>query len=290
MFGITKKFFAVPSAPIGVDLGTDTLRLAQCVHDGREWVLAAAACTDIPAGVRGSTESLYKFAAGAIRDLVSGGNFKGRSAVLSVPSALLQIQHVRMPKLGDDETRKALPWELKGKLTVDPSQAVLRHVIAGETQAGGEAKNEIVVMATPKAAVAQLIAMAAKARLEIVGLNTEPKAIVDCFAHVYRRKADAEVTSLFVDAGAKLTRVTIARGSHILFARSIDVGGDTLSAAVAEAMQQLSPLPHCVLLDLMLPDGDGEQVLLPDEQGGDQGAEDDRDTTTSHARERTHPP
>ncbi|HEX8340174.1 MAG TPA: pilus assembly protein PilM [Tepidisphaeraceae bacterium] len=236
MLSFTKKFFAAPSTPIGVDLGTDTLRLAQCVHDGREWQLAAAACTDVPASARESTEALNTFAAEAIRDLVAGGNFSGRSAVFSVPSSQLQIQHVRMPKLDESETRKALPWELKGKLSVDPAQAVLRYVIAGETQVGGEAKNEVVVMATPKTAVDNLIALAARARLQIVGLNTEPKAIVDCFAHVYRRKVDGDVTSLFVDIGAKRTRVTIASGSRILFARSIDIGGDTLSAAVAEAM------------------------------------------------------
>jgi type IV pilus assembly protein PilM len=236
MLAFAKKLFAAPPTPIGVDLGTDTIRLAQCVHDGKEWRLAAAACTDVPAGVRENADTLTAFTVDAIREMIAAGGFRGRSAVLSVPSSQLQIQHVRMPKLDEQETRKALPWELKGKLSVDPQQAVLRHVIAGETQASGEAKNEVVVMATPKHAVTQLLAVAGKAKLEVVGLNTEPKAVVDCFAHVYRRKADGDVTNCFVDIGTRTTRVTIARGSQILFARAIQIGGDTLSAAVAEAM------------------------------------------------------
>jgi DNA-binding response OmpR family regulator len=39
--------------------------------------------------------------------------------------------------------------------------------------------------------------------------------------------------------------------------------GWVVSAArtVAEAMAKLDPPPHCILLDLMLPDGEGEDIL-----------------------------
>jgi Tfp pilus assembly PilM family ATPase len=68
-------------------------------------------------------------------------------------------------------------------------------------------------------------------------MNVEPKALVDCFAHVYRRKTDAEVTSLFVDIGAAASRAVIARGTQILFARVIPVGGEHFCRAVASAMK-----------------------------------------------------
>jgi CheY-like chemotaxis protein len=35
----------------------------------------------------------------------------------------------------------------------------------------------------------------------------------------------------------------------------------TVAQTVAEAMVSLDPPPHCILLDLMLPDGGGEDVL-----------------------------
>jgi DNA-binding response OmpR family regulator len=35
----------------------------------------------------------------------------------------------------------------------------------------------------------------------------------------------------------------------------------TVAQTVAEAMESLDPPPHCILLDLMLPDGGGEDVL-----------------------------
>jgi Tfp pilus assembly PilM family ATPase len=67
-------------------------------------------------------------------------------------------------------------------------------------------------------------------------MNVEPMAIVDCFGHVYRRKTDQKSVVCFIDIGWKSSRAVIAEGSHILFARSIPVGGEHLNRAVAQAL------------------------------------------------------
>lgn len=236
MLGFVRKLFAAKPSPIGVDIGTDTLRLAQCAFDGRDWHLTAAACTDIPSSMRQSAEQLNQYLIETTRELVSQGNFKGREAVLCVPSGDLSIQHIRMPRLDESDTKKALPWECRGKLPIEPNSAVLRHLVAGEVQVNNEPKNEVIVMATPRQTVSRLLQIAGKAKLEVIGMNVEPKAIVDCFGHVYRRKSDADVTSLYMEIGCLSTRVLIARGQQLLFARSIPIGGDTFSNVVAQAM------------------------------------------------------
>lgn len=236
MLGFVRKLFAAKPSPIGVDIGTDTLRLAQCAFDGKDWHLTAAACTDIPAAMRQNAEQLNQYLSETLRELLAQGSFKGREAVLCVPSTDLTIQHVRMPRLDDADTRKTLPWECRGKLPFDPSNAVLRHIVAGEVQVNNEPKNEVIVLATPRQTVSRLLQVAGKAKLEVIGMNVEPKAVVDCFGHVYRRKADADVTSLYVEIGCLSTRVIIARGQQLLFARAIPIGGDTFSNAVAQAM------------------------------------------------------
>src|SRR5688572_25483582 len=67
-------------------------------------------------------------------------------------------------------------------------------------------------------------------------MHVEPKAIVDCFNHIYRRKTEGEVTSLYVDIGASGSRAFIARGTHMLFARAIAVGGDAFTRTIAGAL------------------------------------------------------
>jgi type IV pilus assembly protein PilM len=236
MLSFVKKWLGPRANPIGVDFGTDTLKVAQVAQVNGEWRLEAAASADVPSHVRQDVASRMNFFAEAIRDLVSQNGFVGRSVALALPAASMFIQHLRMPKMDEDATKKALSWEARGKLPIDPSHAILRHQIAGSVFQDQEEKNEVILMAAPRELVNQFLAAAGKARLEVVGMNVEPKAIVDCFSHIYRRKSDAEITNCFVDMGCGSTRVFVARGAHVLFARVIPIGGDHFTRAAAAAM------------------------------------------------------
>jgi type IV pilus assembly protein PilM len=108
--------------------------------------------------------------------------------------------------------------------------------VAGEIHQDGEQKSEVVLMAAQKNWVNQFLDAGARAKLDVVGMNVEPLAVVDCFSHVYRRKSDAEATTLFVDIGCVATRAFIARGQQVLFARNIALGGDQFTRAVAQSL------------------------------------------------------
>jgi len=236
MFGFVQNWLAPRANPIGVDFGSDTLRLAQVQLVDNDYHLVAAASADVPSHVRQDPVARLTFFTETIRDLLSQGDFRGRSAILALPSSSMFVQHLRLPKMTEEALRKALPWEARGKLPIDPSQALLRHMVAGDIFQDQEVRSEVIVMAASRELVNQLLGAASKGKLDVVGMNVEPKAIVDCFQHVYRRKSDADVTNLFVDIGAVGTRAIIARGGRVLFARTIPMGGDYLNEDVARAM------------------------------------------------------
>jgi type IV pilus assembly protein PilM len=148
----------------------------------------------------------------------------------------MYIQHLRIPRMDDEALKKALPWEARGKIPIDPSHALLRHTVAGEIYQDSEPKDEVILMAAARETVNSLLSAAAKAKLDVLGMNVEPMAIVDCFNHIYRRKVDQTSINLFVDIGFKSSRAIIAEGSKIVFARTIPVGGEHLNRAVAQAL------------------------------------------------------
>lgn len=239
MFSFAKKWFGPKPCPIGVDFGTSALRLAQCVLDGDDWRLLAAASRAVPPELRGPNTlaaQRYDFFTRSMRDLLSQGGFVGRSVMIAMPSPDVHVCHVRTAVMSAADLAKALPWELKGKLPIDPSRAVLRHVIAGRVTKDNAPQDEVIVMASPRGAVEGLLAAASKAKLEVLGLNVDSRALVDCFGHVYRRKSDAEVTNCFIDLGCRGTRVTIARAGQVFFSRTIPLGGDDFTAAVAKTL------------------------------------------------------
>jgi type IV pilus assembly protein PilM len=237
MLSFVQNWFSQRANPIGVDFGTDCLRLAQVQLVGNDYRLVAAASADVPAHVRHNPAARLAFFVETTRDLLAQSDFRGRQAVLALPASSAHIQHLRMAKMDDAETRKALPWEARGKIPIDPSGALLRHLIAGEVYQDQEPKNEVIVMAAAREFINELLASAAKAKLDVIGMNVEPKAIVDCFGHIYVRKVDQAATSCYLDIGLSATRVMIARGEQICFARVIPIGGDHFTQAVAHAMR-----------------------------------------------------
>ena len=237
MLPFVQSLFNPASSPIGIDFGSDCLRMAQVEFSQGEYQLTAAACADVPPHVRNDASSKFAFFAQTVRDLLIQGNFRGRRVVLNLPASMMHIQHLRLPKMDDEALKKALPWEARGKLPFDPSQAVLRHLIAGEIYHDQEPKYEIVLLAARRDLVDMYLTAAKKARLDLVGMNIEPKAIIDCFSKIYNRPSDTEVATCYVDVGCSATRAVIARGGKIQFARVVPIGGDHFSRAVASSLR-----------------------------------------------------
>lgn len=236
MLKLMQNWLTPRANPIGVDFGSDALRMAQVqVVDGEHRLIAAASC-DVPSHVRNSGVARIQWFADAARDLLTQGNFKGRNAILSLPVNSMFIQHLRVPRSDDETLKKSLPFEARGKLPIDPAYCLMRHVIAGDVFSEQDPKSEVVVMAAPKEMVNQFLDAASRAKLDVTGMNVEPMAMIDCFSHVYRRKADQEVVTCYVDIGAVATRAVIALGGDILFARIIPIGGDHFTRAVSTAM------------------------------------------------------
>lgn len=229
--------FGAKGSPIGVDFGSDSLKMAQVAWENGEPRLIAAACAEVPTHVRHNPAARLAFFSEAARELLSTGGFRGRRAILGLPAASMHIQHLRLAKMDDAMLKKALPWEARGKLPIDPSHALMRHLIAGEVYHDSEPKNEIIVMAAARELVNQLLAAASKAKLDVIGMSVEPSALVDCFGHIYLRKEDRTAVNCFVDIGCAASRAVISQGSRILFARTIKIGGEHLTRAVANNMK-----------------------------------------------------
>ena len=90
MFGFVQSWFAPSGNPIGVDFGSDSLRLAQVEQVGvtagaADFKLVAAASADVPAHVRHDPPTGMAFFAETLRDLLGQGNFRGRRPCSACP-------------------------------------------------------------------------------------------------------------------------------------------------------------------------------------------------------------
>jgi type IV pilus assembly protein PilM len=236
MFGFVQSIFAPPAHPIGIDFGGGTLRMAQVKQEGDDYKLLAAASAEVPAEVRDDPDARLAFFTESVRTLLTQGKFHGRRAVLGLPSSVVQTQHLTIEHVEEKRLKDAIAAQAKLKFSFDAEHALLRHSVAGRSPDTDDPRLHVVVMAADTRWVNQYIAAAKKARLDVVGMNMPQFALLDCFANVYRRNADRQTVSMYVDIGGSGTRVCIAQGTRLLFAKDVAIGGDRLTAAVAEAL------------------------------------------------------
>jgi type IV pilus assembly protein PilM len=233
-------WFGSNEGPIGIDLGTEALKLAQVSRPAAKngaRALIAASCTPLPEHCRGDLESRVAFFRDNIRALLSSGGFRGRRAVLALPASSMQVRRLRLPKMDEAQTKASVLWEMRAKLPFDPAQAMLRHVNAGEIYRGTDALNEVIVMAAPKDLMARFLSAAAQAKLDVTGMAAEPQAVAEAVAHATRGTNSAGATQMVIDIGSTATRVYIARGPQLMFARVVPVGAQDLDRAVAAALR-----------------------------------------------------
>jgi len=222
--------------PIGVDLGTSALKLAQLREANGSYDLIGAGSAELPHECRGDFHAALRFCVPALRRLVQSNGFRGRECILSIPAAVTFVRHVKIPKTPPDRLEEAVLRELSGKLPFPAAEAEIRHVVAGEVVGEGEVKQEVIVVAAPRSAVTAQLAMARRAKLDVAGINVESCAIVECFGRLFRRAGDQKRVILFVDLGYASTQVVLSHGRRIVFARNISVAGRGLNEAIATTL------------------------------------------------------
>ncbi|MCE5327967.1 MAG: pilus assembly protein PilM [Planctomycetaceae bacterium] len=221
--------------PIGVDLGSSALKMVQLRRVNEELTLIDA-CTAALPETGDDLDARLEAQADAIRRMLRARQFKGRTCILSVPARDTLVQHVKIPKLAQQELETAIAGELAGKLPYPPEQAIIRHAVLGETHAQAEPMIEVLTVSMSRELMDAYLAMTGRAKLDVVGVGIECCAIVECFARLFRRASERTRTVLLVDVGAHSTQVALAQGGTMRFARNLAMGCDDLDESLGKTL------------------------------------------------------
>ncbi len=221
-------------APIAIDFGASSLKLLQ-ISGAEVPSLVAAATIPTPEDIVGDKVKRLNFQLEALPKLVKSAAFKGRRAVCSIPASHAYCKHMQFTVEGGVNVGALVKSGVSGQLGCDPSALVFRHIEVGQVGRGN--KTEVICMAAAHELVERLMRVMKDAKLEPVGMHLEYTASLRAFDSITRRVEDDALTSLYLDIGAGATKVTIAHGRDLVFARSVDLGGRHLDQAVAKQLK-----------------------------------------------------
>lgn len=223
------------AAPIAIDFGASSLKVLQ-ISSEETPSLVAAACAPTPENLFHSVKGRLEHQFEALPKLISSLPLRGRRAVCAIPSALTFCKHAQFTRQEGLPTDVLADSMLTEQLGRDASTLVRRLIEVPAAERAGAGKAEFICLATGREIVDKLMKSLKSARLEVVGMHSEFEAALQAFGQLNRRSEDKERATLYLDIGAGQTRVTIAHGAELVFARIIDVGGVTLDECLAKEL------------------------------------------------------
>lgn len=225
-FGISKTRLT----PIAIDFGSDALKMLQIsVGDEATQVVGAGAVV-VPEAARKDSPARYAFMADAIKELVRQQPFKGRRVMCAIPAFQTLVNTFELPCNENDDIDQQVSLHLQTVMGKDPSRLVIRNQRVGSVVRDGQTRQRVICMAASRSVVMRYLDMAANAKLEVVGMHSEPVCIARGFSELYnRRDSDKTEARCFIDIGSGSTKLVIIRGQEVLLARNLSVSGDELT-------------------------------------------------------------
>ncbi|HEY0435287.1 MAG TPA: hypothetical protein VGC92_01510, partial [Phenylobacterium sp.] len=205
--------------------------------------LIAAAALETPEQLLSDPAKRFQFQFQALPRVLKAAGFKGKRAVCAIPAGQTFVKHMQFPR-GDGTTLANLvEIAVPAALNCQPEALILRHFPVDGAESPGSAgadgsgvKQEVICMAASREFVQRLMQAIRDCNLECVGIHPEAVATVQAFEHINRRISDQHVSTLYLDLACGTTKVWISRGSTLVFAKTIQLGGRDLDAAVAFAL------------------------------------------------------
>lgn len=219
------------TGPIGIDVGARCVRAVQLCERSTGCAVAAAGKADLPAGAERDPAAQQA----VIARLLAAHGFVGKAVAAGLPSSVVQVKNLRLPRMPEDELIVAGELEARARFR-DLDDTQVRILPAGLVGRAGDEQYELIVLAARTDAVEARLKLFSGMGLTVTALEPAAQACLRPFARFLERSADASRASAYVDMGARGTRILIACGSDLVFLKTCALGGEALDRAVAEGL------------------------------------------------------
>lgn len=217
---------------LAIDIGSHSIKVAQVKRLSKtRAILEHIGKVDTPFGLldNESDEGIQKLADKIVEAKEAAGS-KTKYCVAAVPETSIFSRLVTIPKVEIDKVEQAVHWELKPMIPVPLENVDIAFLDIGEKEVDGQLFIDMYVVAAPKALTDRYRAIAKKANLEILALETE--ALATTRAVLFNR-SDLEGDIVIVDMGANSTDIILARNGVVLFSQISSTGSDAFTKAIA---------------------------------------------------------
>jgi len=221
---------------IGLDVGSTAVRAAE-VSGGDNPVVVRAAQVPLPAGAVENGEVRDSEAvAEALRELWQRGGFKSRQVWLGVGNQRVVVRDIALPWLPEKELRQSLGLQVQEFIPMSADEAVLDYDRLGEFEHEGRRMARLLLVAAQRVMVDQLVNAVLAAKLEPMGLDLVPLALVRAIGSGDAgMDLEGEGDEAVIDIGSHVTTIVVHDRGSTRFVRILPSGGRDITLAIARS-------------------------------------------------------
>ncbi|MBI5466372.1 MAG: type IV pilus assembly protein PilM [Candidatus Kerfeldbacteria bacterium] len=228
-------FFSKKRSYLGIDIGASSIKLVELgAGPNRTPYLVTYGRAEQPADATrvDSNQDLERIV-GALKEICRQAHTTTTKAVAALPTFTVFSSVISLPQMSDKELAAAVRWEARKFVPMPIEEMILDWKLLSRTPTiAEEASKDIRVLLTaaPQNVVKKYLDIFKGAGLELLSLETE------AFAMERSLVGGGAGSVMVVDLGDVTTDICIAEKGIPILNRSIDIGGLTLTKAVAHSL------------------------------------------------------
>jgi type IV pilus assembly protein PilM len=232
---LNRKVFSFKKSPLGLDLSDLSVKVVQLDREGnKDKILSFGSCP-IPLGSVVDGEIIKKEnVVSAIREAIKKAGpkkIKTKSVTCSLPETKAFLRIVSIPKMGEEETKEAIKWEIEANIPLPLDQVYYDWQELDKKVSKDPNKEDILVVAVAKKVVDQVVEVLGQAGLSPEGMEIESIAQARSFLD---EKSDK--TTLIIDLGDRRTSFSISSGNVPCFTCSVPLSSQSMTDAISKGL------------------------------------------------------
>lgn len=246
---------SVSVTAIGIDVGTSCIKAAVLKGSGKTSKVLEVHTNDIPR--RGPGRSSPEAVTQAIHELISSlGKLKDPLVVGTFSAQSAMIRNIDVPFKKESRISQVIKFETEPHIPVPIEDVVVNHwSLPIETEGG----TSIMVATVRKSVLSSYIDIMKEAGMEPEVVELEAFSLFN--GYLLTEESREAAPTLILDIGAGKSTALLAVGKYLYLVRSIGVGGDAFTLAIAGA------------LGVAFPKAEGLKLAFSSGEGGDSDRE-----------------
>jgi len=259
--------FGSSQTAIGLDIGSEHVRVAQVKAAGSSYTLVGYGVADMPMGAVTDGEIMDASAvASAVKEVWRRSGIRGKSCCVGVSNQRVIVRLIDLPFMERSELQSAIQYQAQDYIPMAVEDSILDFQIIGDYMTSAdEHMMEVLLVAAHREMIGNTVTAVEGAGLKLNQIDVSSFAVVRALLGESDQvlPSDAGQATAVIHIASGLTNITVVEKGVPRFNRVSSLAGSTFTQAVANALNISFDEADVLKRQIGLPDISGAEQEIP---------------------------